>query len=357
MEPIAPESRGCCSAPSDSEGQRPRRANLGDQSSRERRLFPCSRLKVRAKPKIGGTAASGWDESAGPGPCCRWGVQPSPKFGLGETSELPQPWVGTLCTVPGCSKSCPAWFWTLGKRFLPSIARDPGFIRIPWGSRGVGRGVTPSLPHPKGQSISLQLPGTPRSPGTPPKPSRFGTGAASIECNGSVWIEPAPVVPMGSDISIVCQARLGCPSAQLLILLNYSHAEGTEQLLPGSALRLRLRDFRMPLATATCFYRCAGSRGYGLVCGTELRAGCEYPGSAPEHPGLALPSPDPASPPRPSGPPRQPELRHRRGLGAPGVRLGCGTGHAAAHRAQPAPAQVRQGALGLGMAPPGGISG
>ncbi|XP_056354097.1 interleukin-23 receptor [Oenanthe melanoleuca] len=104
-------------------------------------------------------------------------------------------------------------------------------------------------------------------------------GAASIECRGRVWVEPAPVVPMGSDISIGCQPGPGCPSAQLLILLNYSHAEGPRQPLPGGALRLRLRDFRAPLATATCFSRCAGAPGHRLECGTELRAG--YPPDPP----------------------------------------------------------------------------
>ncbi|XP_053841686.1 interleukin-23 receptor [Vidua macroura] len=102
-------------------------------------------------------------------------------------------------------------------------------------------------------------------------------GAASIECKGRVWIEPAPVVRMGSDISIGCQSWLGCPSAQLLILLNYSLAEGTPLALPGGAVRLRLRRFQMPFATVTCFSRCA--RRDRLVCGAELRAG--YPPDPP----------------------------------------------------------------------------
>ncbi|XP_059709536.1 interleukin-23 receptor isoform X2 [Haemorhous mexicanus] len=102
-------------------------------------------------------------------------------------------------------------------------------------------------------------------------------GAANFECKGRVWIEPAPVVRLGSDISIGCQSWLGCPSPQLLILLNYSRAEGTPLALPGGAVRLRLRRFQMPFATVTCFSRCA--QRDRLVCGTELRAG--YPPDPP----------------------------------------------------------------------------
>ncbi|XP_014106071.1 PREDICTED: interleukin-23 receptor [Pseudopodoces humilis] len=110
-------------------------------------------------------------------------------------------------------------------------------------------------------------------------------GAANIECKGRVWIEPAPVVRMGSNISIGCQSSLSCPSVQLDILLNYSHAEGSP--LPGGTVRLRLRDFRMPLATVTCLSRCGDSQWRGVVCGTELRAG--YPPDPPGNLSCATP--------------------------------------------------------------------
>lgn len=117
---------------------------------------------------------------------------------------------------------------------------------------------------------------------------------------------------MGSDISIGCQSTLGCPSAQLLILLNYSLAEGTRLALPDGSVRLRLRDFRLPFATVTCFSLCARTGRDRLVCGTELRAGCECPRAPPAlpspgqpglgPPGVAAPSPglaraDPPDPP------------------------------------------------------------
>nr|XP_041573805.1 interleukin-23 receptor [Taeniopygia guttata] len=118
-----------------------------------------------------------------------------------------------------------------------------------------------------------------------PVPTRSGAGAAaSIECKGRVWIEPAPVVRMGTDISIGCQSWLGCPEEQLLILLNYSPAEGTRLALPGGTALLRLRRFQTPFATVTCFSRC--SRRDRLVCGTELRAG--YPPDPPGNVSCAI---------------------------------------------------------------------
>lgn len=115
--------------------------------------------------------------------------------------------------------------------------------------------------------------GPPLLPWIPPL---FAPGAANLKCNGRVWIEPAPVVPMGSNISINCQSTLRCSSSQLLvILLNLNLTEGSPVALPGGSARLLVRDFRMPLATVTCFSRCVGSDRDRLVCGTELRAGCE----------------------------------------------------------------------------------
>ncbi|RMC08800.1 hypothetical protein DUI87_15051 [Hirundo rustica rustica] len=109
----------------------------------------------------------------------------------------------------------------------------------------------------------------------PPELTRFGAGAAALRCKGRVWIEPSPVVRMGSDVSIGCQPGPGCPSARLRILLNYSLAAD----LSGGATRLLLRDFRTPFVTVSCFSRCPSTGWHSLVCGTELRAG--YPPDPP----------------------------------------------------------------------------
>ncbi|KAM6128958.1 interleukin-23 receptor [Phoenicopterus ruber ruber] len=105
-------------------------------------------------------------------------------------------------------------------------------------------------------------------------------GVANM-CSGHVWIEPAPVVRMGSNISINCLSILGCPRAKFLVLLNYSFTEGTPRPLNSSAVQLQLRDFRMPFGTVICLTRCPNSEMLRLVCGTHVWAG--YPPDPPSN--------------------------------------------------------------------------
>ncbi|XP_051481465.1 interleukin-23 receptor isoform X2 [Apus apus] len=104
-------------------------------------------------------------------------------------------------------------------------------------------------------------------------------GGANIKCSGQVWIEPAPVVPMGSNISINCLSTLGCPRARFSILLNLSQAEGALHPINSSTVQLRLPRFQMPFGTVTCFARCPNSARQHLVCGTHVWAG--YPPDPP----------------------------------------------------------------------------
>ncbi|KAM6343070.1 interleukin-23 receptor [Alca torda] len=106
-------------------------------------------------------------------------------------------------------------------------------------------------------------------------------GVANIKCSGHVWIEPAPVVRMGSDISINCLSTLGCLWAELSIFLNYSRVEGPLRPLNSTTVQLRLRDFRMPLGTVLCLARCPGSKELKLVCGADVLAG--YPPDPPSN--------------------------------------------------------------------------
>ncbi|XP_062472123.1 interleukin-23 receptor isoform X3 [Pezoporus occidentalis] len=106
-------------------------------------------------------------------------------------------------------------------------------------------------------------------------------GVANIRCSGHVWIEPAPVVRMGTNISINCISTLGCPWAKFRIFFNYSHAEGTPAPLNSSSVQLRLREFRMPFGSVTCFARCPNTNMYQLVCGTTVLAG--YPPDPPSN--------------------------------------------------------------------------
>ncbi|XP_050163395.1 interleukin-23 receptor [Myiozetetes cayanensis] len=111
-------------------------------------------------------------------------------------------------------------------------------------------------------------------------------GAANIKCSGRVWVDPAPVVQMGSNISINCLSTLGCPSAKFIILLNYNHTEGPLHPLSSSSVQLRLRDFQLPFGTIVCFSRCPNSAWDQLVCGTEVRAG--YPPDPPSNLSCAI---------------------------------------------------------------------
>ncbi|XP_065698737.2 interleukin-23 receptor [Patagioenas fasciata] len=106
-------------------------------------------------------------------------------------------------------------------------------------------------------------------------------GVTTIKCFGHVWIEPAPVVPMGSNISINCRSTLGCPGAKFLILLNYSQPEGLLHPLNSSTVQLWLHDVQVPFRTVICFARCPDSQKHQLVCGTQLLAG--YPPDPPSN--------------------------------------------------------------------------
>ncbi|KAM9280308.1 interleukin-23 receptor [Cariama cristata] len=106
-------------------------------------------------------------------------------------------------------------------------------------------------------------------------------GLANIGCSGHVWIEPATVVQMGSNISINCLSTLGCPWAEFFIFLNYSPTEGPPRPLNSSTVQLQLHDFRMPFGAVACFARCPNTERHRLVCGTHVRAG--YPPDPPSN--------------------------------------------------------------------------
>uniref|UniRef100_A0A8D0G2R8 Interleukin 23 receptor n=1 Tax=Strix occidentalis caurina TaxID=311401 RepID=A0A8D0G2R8_STROC len=135
------------------------------------------------------------------------------------------------------------------------------------------------------QSGAAQPVGITASRGTPawrhPDPTGVGTGVANIKCSGHVWIEPAPVVQMGSNISINCLSTLGCPWAKFSIFLNYTPVEGPLHPLNSSTVQLRLRDFQMPVGAIACFIICPNSEGRQLVCGTDIHAG--YPPDPPNN--------------------------------------------------------------------------
>ncbi|XP_063200110.1 interleukin-23 receptor [Chroicocephalus ridibundus] len=105
--------------------------------------------------------------------------------------------------------------------------------------------------------------------------------AANIKCLGHVWIEPAPVVRMGSNISINCLPTLGCNWDELFIFLNNNRVDGPLRPLNSTTFQLQLQDFRMPLGPVLCLAKCSGIRKLELVCGTDILAG--YPPDPPSN--------------------------------------------------------------------------
>ncbi|XP_062437539.1 interleukin-23 receptor [Rhea pennata] len=106
-------------------------------------------------------------------------------------------------------------------------------------------------------------------------------GITIIKCSGHVWIEPAPVVPMGGNISINCLSTLRCQRAAYSILLNYTPAAGVLRPVNSTTFQLQLQDLRVPNWIVTCVARCPNSKNKELVCGTQVLAG--YPPESPSN--------------------------------------------------------------------------
>ncbi|XP_043346842.1 interleukin-23 receptor isoform X3 [Dermochelys coriacea] len=105
-------------------------------------------------------------------------------------------------------------------------------------------------------------------------------GVINVHCSGYVWIEPAPVIQMGLNISINCHSTVNCQMAKLYMILNETHIE--EKLLTTinkTTVQLQLRDFRKPYSTVLCYAKCPSKAANMIVCGTQFSAG--YPPDSP----------------------------------------------------------------------------
>uniref|UniRef100_A0A452HUE3 Fibronectin type-III domain-containing protein n=1 Tax=Gopherus agassizii TaxID=38772 RepID=A0A452HUE3_9SAUR len=100
------------------------------------------------------------------------------------------------------------------------------------------------------------------------------TPIINIHCSGYVWIEPAPIIQMGLNISINCHSTLNCQMAKLYMMLNDTHIE--DKLLTTinkTTVQLQLHDFRKPYSTVLCYAKCPNRAAYMVVCGTQFSAG------------------------------------------------------------------------------------
>uniref|UniRef100_A0A674J0N4 Fibronectin type-III domain-containing protein n=1 Tax=Terrapene triunguis TaxID=2587831 RepID=A0A674J0N4_9SAUR len=83
------------------------------------------------------------------------------------------------------------------------------------------------------------------------------TGVSNVHCSGYVWIEPAPVIQMGLNISINCHSTVNCQMAKLYMMLNNTHIE--DKLLTTinkTTVQLQLHDFRKPYSIVLCYAKC-----------------------------------------------------------------------------------------------------
>uniref|UniRef100_A0A8C0GE49 Interleukin 23 receptor n=1 Tax=Chelonoidis abingdonii TaxID=106734 RepID=A0A8C0GE49_CHEAB len=105
-------------------------------------------------------------------------------------------------------------------------------------------------------------------------------GVINIHCSGYVWIEPAPVIQMGLNISINCHSTVNCQMAKLYMMLNDTHIE--DKLLTTinkTTVQLQIHDFRKPYSTVLCYAKCPSRAANMVVCGTQFSAG--YPPDSP----------------------------------------------------------------------------
>ncbi|XP_036609202.1 interleukin-23 receptor [Trichosurus vulpecula] len=107
-------------------------------------------------------------------------------------------------------------------------------------------------------------------------------GITTTTCSGQVWVEPAAVFEMGSNISIICQSTLqNCQPRKFHL---YKSSKGIEEKLRMAKINqrtawLRLSNFREPRAHLICSVECSGEDKEKLVCGEDIASG--YPPTVP----------------------------------------------------------------------------
>nr|XP_033772932.1 interleukin-23 receptor-like isoform X8 [Geotrypetes seraphini] len=101
-----------------------------------------------------------------------------------------------------------------------------------------------------------------------------------LTCNGHVWTEPAPVVQMGSNISIFCTSTkyTHCSQRAFVFFLNNEMYKGPLHCINDTTVQLQLHDVEIPIYTIICKVKPNGSNRE-LVCGMTISSG--YPPDSP----------------------------------------------------------------------------
>ncbi|XP_058034938.1 interleukin-23 receptor isoform X2 [Ahaetulla prasina] len=92
-----------------------------------------------------------------------------------------------------------------------------------------------------------------------------------IMCSGHVWIEPAPIIQMGQNVSINCHCMENCQKGKLSLSLNNADVEDTLlSVINQTTVQLNLQNYNEPFSTVSCFLKSSKSR---LICGTQFCMG------------------------------------------------------------------------------------
>ncbi|KAG8132520.1 hypothetical protein E2320_010371, partial [Naja naja] len=120
-------------------------------------------------------------------------------------------------------------------------------------------------------------------PANPPGASQtgigFGQGLRSfhlqssgiIKCSGRVWVEPAPIIQMGQNISINCHCMENCQKGKLSLKLNNANVDDTLlSVINQTTVQLNIQNYNEPFSTVSCLLKSSRSR---LICGTQFCMG------------------------------------------------------------------------------------
>lgn len=103
------------------------------------------------------------------------------------------------------------------------------------------------------------------------------SGITSINCSGRLWVEPAAVFQMGTNISVYCRASgKNCQPRMLYLHTNGVAERFLLSRVNRTTARHRFQNFLAPRASMYCTAKCPGRPGETLVCGQDITSGCKW---------------------------------------------------------------------------------
>ncbi|KAM5256415.1 interleukin-23 receptor [Ctenodactylus gundi] len=106
-------------------------------------------------------------------------------------------------------------------------------------------------------------------------------GITNINCSGNMWVEPATVFQMGTNISVYCQAAMrSCQPRKFYFYKNGFRENSPMTRINRTTARLWYKSFMDPHAAMYCTAECPGRLRETLICGKDISSG--YPPDAPK---------------------------------------------------------------------------